>query len=94
MEKNTNKGRRNRRRVVREADVDFDGIAEELAKAKPKTIAVSDALERLVEQLARGRGRGLMVEQIVEICRRRGLDVDKDEVSEVLNRVGEKSEGG
>ena len=82
--KNTNKGRRNRRRQVKEADIDFEGIAEELAKAKPQTIMVSDALERLVTSLSKGQKRGLMVEQIVEICRARGLDVDEEEVREVL----------
>ena len=88
--KNTNKGRRNRRRQVREADIDFDGIAEELAKVKPQTIMVSDALERLVADLSKGQERGLMVEQIVEICRKRGLDVDEEEVHEVLASAAEK----
>ena len=87
MVKNTNKGRRNRRRQVKEADIDFDGIAEELGKAKPKTIMVSDALERLVTHLSKGQERGLMVDQIVEICRTRGLDVDEDEVRETLESM-------
>ncbi len=90
MAQNTNKGRRNRRRQVKEADIDFDGIAEELAKAKPKTIMVSDALERLVAHLSKGQERGLMVEQIVEICRTRGLDVDEEEVREVLANAAEQ----
>ena len=77
--------------MVREADIDFEGIAEELAKAKPKTIMVGDALERLVAELSKGKERGLMVEQIAEICRRRGLDVDDEEVGEILERAGEKS---
>ena len=84
MVKNTNKGRRNRRRQVKEADIDFEGIAEELAKVKPKTIMVSDALERLVADLSKGQERGLMVEQIAEICRKKGLDVDEEEVRETL----------
>lgn len=87
--KNTNKGRRNRRRQVREIDIDFDGIAEELAKAKPKTIMVSDALERIVEHLAKGQERGLLVEQIAEICRSKGLDVDEEEVRETLANAAE-----
>ena len=94
MVDNTKQGRRNRRRMLREADIDFEGIVEELAKEKPKTIMVSDALERLVEELSKGRGRGLMVEQIVGICRRKGLDVDEVEVREVLDRTGEETAGG
>ena len=93
MVKNTNKGRRNRRRHVKEADIDFEGIAEELAKAKPKTIMVSDALERLVADLSKGQERGLMVEQIVEICRKKGLDVDEEEVRETLANAEGQSAG-
>ena len=90
MVQNTNKGRRNRRRQVKEADIDFDGIAEELAKAKPKTIMVSDALQRLVAHLSKGHERGLMVEQIVGICRKGGLDVDEEEVREMLANAAEQ----
>ena len=93
MVKNTNKGRRNRRRQVREADIDFEGIAEELAKAKPKTIMVGDALERLVAHLSKGQERGLLVGQIVEICRSRGLDVDEEEVRETLANAAEQPAG-
>ena len=93
MMDNAKKGRRNRRRQVKEADIDFDGIVEELGRVKPKTIMVSEALERLVEGLSKGRERGVMVEQIVEICQRRGLDVDEEEVREVLERVSEDGEG-
>ncbi len=84
MVKNTNKGRRNRRRAVQEAGIDFEGIVDDLGKEKPKTIMVSEALERLVVALSEGHGRGLMVGQIAEICRRRGLDVDEEEVQETL----------
>lgn len=93
MVQNTNKGRRNRRRQVREADIDFEGIAEELAKAKPKTIMVSDALERLVAHLSKGQERGLLVGQIVEICRSRGLDVEEEEVREALANAAEQPAG-
>lgn len=93
MVQNTNKGRRNRRRQVREADIDFDGIAEELAKAKPKTIMVSDALERLVEDLSKGQERGLLLGQIVGICRKRGLDVDEEEVREALANAVDQPAG-
>ena len=93
MVKNTNKGRRNRRRQVKEADIDFEGIAEELAKAKPKTIMVCDALERLVADLSKGQERGLMVEQIAEICRKKGLDVDEEEVRETLAMAAEQPAG-
>ena len=93
MMKNTKKGRRNPRRALREADIDFGGIAEELAKEKPKMIMVSDALERLVEELSKGKERGLMVEQIATICSRHGLDVDEEEISEVLDRKGEEVTG-
>ena len=93
MMDNAKKGRRNRRRQVKEADIDFDGIVEELGRVKPKTIMVSEALERLIEGLSKGRERGVMVEQIVEICQRRGLDVDEEEVREVLERVSEDGEG-
>ena len=48
---------------------------------------VSDALERLVTHLSKGQERGLMVDQIVEICRTRGLDVDEDEVRETLESM-------
>lgn len=90
MMQNTNKGRRNRRRQIKEADIDFEGIAEELAKAKPKTIMVSDALERLVADLSRGQERGLLVGQIVEICCKRGLEIDEEEVRETLANAAEK----
>lgn len=93
MAQNPNKGRRNRRRQVKEAGIDFDGIAEELAKAKPQTIMVSDALERLVADLSKGQERGLMVEQIVEICRKRGLDVDEEEVREALANAAGRPAG-
>ena len=93
MMDNAKKGRRNRRRQVKEADIDFDGIVEELGRVKPKTIMVSEALERLVEGLSKGRERGVMVEQIVEVCQRRGLDVDEEEVMEVLEKFSEDGEG-
>lgn len=93
MVQNTHKGRRNRRRRVKEADIDFEGIAEELAKAKPKTIMVSDALERLVADLSKGQERGLLVGQIVEICRKCGLDVDEEEVRETLANAAEQPAG-
>ena len=54
---------------------------------------VSEALERLVAELSKGRERGLMAEQIVEICRRRGLDVDEDEVRETLENAAGQSGG-
>lgn len=91
--KNTNKGRRNRRRQVKEADIDFDGIAKELINTKPKTIMVSEALERLVEHLAKGQERGLLVGQIVEICRSKGLDVDEEDVQEALTSATEEAAG-
>ena len=94
MVDNAKKGRRNRRRQVREADIDFDGIVEELGRVKPKTIMVSEALERLIAELSEGRERGVMVEQIVEICQRRGLDVDEEEVSEMLEKASEQPGGG
>ena len=93
MLKNANKGRRNRRRTVQEAAIDFEGIADDLAKEKPKTIMVSEALERLVGELSKGHGRGLMVGQISEICRRRGLDVDEEEVQEALANAAERLKG-
>ena len=84
MVKNAQKARRNRRRTVQEAGIDFEGIVDDLGKEKPRTIMVSEALERLVVALSEGHERGLMVGQIAEICRRRGLDVDEEEVQDAL----------
>ena len=86
-------GRRQRPRRYKEVDIDWSGISEDLARARPKQISEKEALERIAEELVAQHRRGITAEQMAEILGRRGLAVDVGKVSEVLRDFGSRGAG-
>ena len=73
-------------RSFNEIDVDFEGIAQDLAELPTPRITLEDVLERLRGPMLEQRRRGVSVPQIREVLKGRNIDIAERSLKTFLEK--------